>query len=249
MKSRNLSAAEEYGIKKYETELIEAHSRSISVYGPVMDRRSKSAKLRMTLCVLEQWKFFFNLPYSLQQDLTKVRLTQYCTGMARFLLLTPVALLVQNKFDAVVRDYKKGKYLMMTSFSTTIPMTDRSLPSENPHHLQVFTRVWAEVELLISQFRSRLFKLLDSPESAADEIINYLIDLGGNTGEGEDPNWYYLESQYRHILRLLTDEWDGFTEETKNLRNEKVGSTGGVRELREICASVKKDKVSALEGT
>ena len=53
----------------------------------------------------------------------------------------------------------------------------------------------------------------------------------------------------RHILRLLTDEWDGFTEETKNLRNEKVGSTGGVRELREICASVKKDKVSALEGT
>lgn len=43
-----------------------------ALYGPVLERRTKAAKIRVTLSILEQWKFFFNLASSLKEMVRKV---------------------------------------------------------------------------------------------------------------------------------------------------------------------------------
>jgi hypothetical protein len=44
-----------------------------ALYGPVLERRTKAAKLRVALSILEQWKFFFNLASSLKEMVRKVK--------------------------------------------------------------------------------------------------------------------------------------------------------------------------------
>ncbi len=45
---------------------------ALRLYGPMLDRRVKAEKIRLTLSVLEQWKFFFGLPATLQSQFKKV---------------------------------------------------------------------------------------------------------------------------------------------------------------------------------
>jgi len=52
--------------------ILVATNTANSAFGPIMERRTKADRIRLTLNVLEQWKFFFNLPSSLQQHLRKV---------------------------------------------------------------------------------------------------------------------------------------------------------------------------------
>jgi len=42
------------------------------LYGPILDRRNKAEKIRITLNILERWKFFFDLPRKLQECLRLV---------------------------------------------------------------------------------------------------------------------------------------------------------------------------------
>ena len=74
MRTKNLVTYEEYGISPFTAALggflivtAELETKAYNLYGPVLERKSKADKIRIALSILEQWKFFFNLPSSLQK--------------------------------------------------------------------------------------------------------------------------------------------------------------------------------------
>jgi exocyst complex component 2 len=134
------------------------------LYGPVLERRAKADKIRITLSILEQWRFFFNLASSLRD------------------------MIQRGRYDAAVRDYKKGKNMMLYSFwneeskdgnyaatkfgkdSILLPKTYRS----------VFENLWSEVEKVVREFRDELFKslrIMSNPVETQEKIIKYLASF------------------------------------------------------------------------
>jgi hypothetical protein len=51
---------------------IAAMQQASNLYQPIIDRKTKAEKLRSTLNVLDRFKFFFNLPASLDDSIRKV---------------------------------------------------------------------------------------------------------------------------------------------------------------------------------
>src|SRR4051794_32265995 len=47
-------------------------TRAKEVWSPLLDRRDQAERIRMALGMLERWKFFFNLPTSLQESVRRV---------------------------------------------------------------------------------------------------------------------------------------------------------------------------------
>lgn len=179
-----------------------------------MSRRNKAQKLRATLGVLEQWKFFFNLPYTLQEFIRK------------------------GKYDAAVRDYKKGRYLMTTSFGDAVVSGSPTLtvPTSNhggssgatnsnnsgtilpKHHQATFEKVWKEVENDIQVLRTKLYKQLSDfslPMDIQEKALGYLVELDGS----QDPIWFYLDSQFKHIIQLLVEAYDAFVRHLQNVKS------------------------------
>jgi Exocyst complex component Sec5 len=72
MKSKNLISREDYGIAPFLRQLGDLEGEANNLYGPVLERRSKAERIRITLSILEQWKFFFNLASSLKEMIRRV---------------------------------------------------------------------------------------------------------------------------------------------------------------------------------
>ena len=72
MRSKNLISKEDYGIAPFLRQLGGLEAEAHSLYGPVLERRSKADRIRITLSILEQWKFFFNLASSLKEMVRRV---------------------------------------------------------------------------------------------------------------------------------------------------------------------------------
>ncbi|KAJ3046723.1 hypothetical protein HK097_000604, partial [Rhizophlyctis rosea] len=190
MRRQNLISNEDYGITPFANSIDELCRNAPNLYAPMLERRQKAEKIRITLSILEQWKFFFNLPSVLQEYIRK------------------------QTYDAAVRDYKKGKYLMQTSFSSTstapstVPPIITTREKDNTllpqHHRKVFEKVWVEVERIVKGLRDRLFRGLKDvgvSVEVQERHIMYLIDLDSET----DPVWFYLENQYKWICKQLTE--------------------------------------------
>jgi exocyst complex component 2 len=120
--------------------------------------RSKAEKIKFTLSILEQWKFFFNLASSLQEMVKK------------------------GRYDAAVRDYKKGKYLMESSFrvddeNQLFDGADNDVSTLLPKHYQpIFEKLWAAVEQVISDFCDELFislSIMSNPVEHQEKVIGY----------------------------------------------------------------------------
>lgn len=72
MRAKNLISREDYGIAPFLKEAIQMENEAHALYGPVLERRAKADKIRITLSILEQWKFFFNLGSSIREMVRKV---------------------------------------------------------------------------------------------------------------------------------------------------------------------------------
>ncbi|KAK6092905.1 Exocyst complex component S5 [Batrachochytrium dendrobatidis] len=186
MCQKNLVSSSNYGIAPFAKALEELESNANNLYGPVLGRRSNGDKIRITLGILEGWKFFFNLPSSLIDQINK------------------------DKYDGAVRDYKKGKYLMHSSFSDVVQPgkdfrgTKDSSALLPKTHQAVFEKVWNEVERIVGQFRTELFaKLGDSSNSvdAQEKLISYLVDLDSE----KSPIMCFLERQYLWLVDKIKD--------------------------------------------
>ncbi|KAJ3074946.1 hypothetical protein HDU98_009721 [Podochytrium sp. JEL0797] len=225
MKTNNLISSEEKGFAPFTKSLDELSASAKNLYGPMIERKEKADKIRLALSLLDQWKFFFNLPSSLLDSIKK------------------------EKYDAAVRDYNKGKYLMTSSFSTGIneeptpatpvASTQQSRPPTDPKskstleipetptahapstnapdsttssllpeaYRDVFQHVWKEVENITDGFRKKLFHDLRNPDQSLDvqeRVLRYLVDLSPE----QDPVWFYLNNRYETIMNQLTDEYE-----------------------------------------
>ncbi|KAJ3146816.1 hypothetical protein HDU86_008374 [Geranomyces michiganensis] len=197
MKAKNLISSEDYGIAPFDNALDAVHIAATTLYKPLLDRRVQAEKIRSTLAVLSQWKFLFNLPSVLRTCLQK------------------------KKYDALVRDYQKGAYIMQSSFGesqrrSTLASKDKDalLPM---HHQVVFEKVWNEVLDIVKKTKEKLFQRLGEEWTSLEvqeKYLTYLIDLNAEP----DPVYMYLEKQFNWIReRLLL----AYSAHARNLNGER----------------------------
>ena len=189
------------------TFVLDLEGNAFKLYGPVLGRRFNGVKIRTALSILEGWKFFFNLPSSLSDQIRK------------------------GKYENAVRDYKKGKYLMFSSFSPddNAAKEAASKPKDSAtllpkHHRVVFEKVWFEVERIVKTLHEELFaKLADpaQPLELQEKHIGYLIELDCD----RDPVWCFLESQYTCLIDNVVGAYKNYAEKLEGIRvADKKGS-------------------------
>ncbi|KAJ8279896.1 hypothetical protein COCON_G00069620 [Conger conger] len=104
----------------------------------------------------------------------------------------------KGDYDVVINDYEKAKSL----FGNT--------------EVQVFRKVYAEVETRISALRSLLLdKLLETPSTLHDQkrYIRYLSDLHAPG----DPAWQCIVAQHKWILQLMQTSKDNYIKSQRGL--------------------------------
>jgi len=106
IKEQRRDNSEDQATKQFNTKLLNVIDMAKDLYGPILDRRNKAEKIRITLNILERWKFFFDLPRKLQE----------CLRL--------------RKIDNAVKNYKKGKYLIQ-SFTEGNSNSSSSSPIAN----------------------------------------------------------------------------------------------------------------------
>ena len=123
--------------------ISDATTKADAVFLPVLENAEKAAKLRSTLGVFERSKFFFNLPGSLLESIQA------------------------GRYDAALRDYKKGKYLLESRPGQLLP----SAPGSNTDVQQkrIFDKVWGAVEKVMDQMKSTLLNRLKEPSRQLEE--------------------------------------------------------------------------------
>lgn len=69
---------------------------------------------------------------------------------------------LQKRYDAALRDYKKGKFLLETKPGQLLPTPSTTSGSQSgstsisDHQKQIFDKVWTAVEKVMNEFRSTL---------------------------------------------------------------------------------------------
>jgi len=128
IKKKRNNESEEQTTNQFNTKLTSVIDMAKDLYGPILDRRNRAEKIRITLNILERWKFFFDLPRKLQE----------CLRL--------------KKIDNAVKYYKRGKYLIQ-SFTDDVDSSSQVANSSRiPEGQQkVFDEVWSEVNISIKQ--------------------------------------------------------------------------------------------------
>jgi exocyst complex component 2 len=140
-------------------------------------------------------------------------------------LNTSALYLAQGRFDAALRDYKKGKFLLESRPGQLLPIGSSSskdgqtLSAAEQQQKRILDKVWSAVERAINEMRNVLLaQLKDSGKNVEDHektieyvsnkfkksniLINYiriLLELGSS----DEPIWTYFDSQYKHILEQM----------------------------------------------
>ncbi|CAO1633663.1 unnamed protein product [Parajaminaea phylloscopi] len=185
----------DYGVQEIKSILSQASARADQVFTPVLENNLKALKLRSTLGVFERSKFFFNLPGSLAESIDA------------------------GKYDAALRDYNKGKYLLehrpaqLLSFNSTAthgaelgPQAAERQRQQQQQQQRVFRKVWDAVEATMKEMERKLFAALQEPRRPVDEqekTIEVLLELSPK----QDPVAVFLESQHRHIHTLMQSSY------------------------------------------
>ncbi|WFD27281.1 Exocyst complex component S5 [Malassezia nana] len=183
-----LATSSNQGIQGLRTSVVEANSKADAVFRPVLENYVKSMKLRNTLGVFQRSRFFFNLPGSLHEQVES------------------------GHYEAALRDYKKGRYLLESRPGQLLPIQSDANVNGKPPETQlaqqqrIFARVWDAVEEIMYRMQSKLLDILRDPKRTVDEqekCIQVLLELDPLT----DPVAVFLESQYGHIRLLMQNSF------------------------------------------
>ncbi|PKI84021.1 Exocyst complex component S5 [Malassezia vespertilionis] len=172
------------GVRTLRKCITSASSRADQVFRPILENHIKAIKLRNTLGVFQRSHFFFNLPGSLNEFVEA------------------------GNYEAALRDYKKGKYLLETRPGQILPVNTENAAGAAPNEHQlaqqrrIFSIVWDAVEQTMYDMQSRLRAHLQDPQRSVEEqekCIHVLLELDPET----DPIANFLSSQHEHIGSLL----------------------------------------------
>ncbi|WFD31661.1 Exocyst complex component S5 [Malassezia sp. CBS 17886] len=188
-----------YGVQPLRTSIASASSKADDVFRPVLENYVKANKLRGTLGVFQRSHFFFNLPGTLREHVSA------------------------GNYDAALRDYKKGRFLLESRPGQLLP-TDTSAGAPSVEHQaaqqrSIFAKVWDAVEEILVEMQHCLLAHLRDPSRSVEEqekCIEYvaarqrhsprrvLLELDAST----DPAAVFLESQHRHIRSVLRSTFE-----------------------------------------
>jgi exocyst complex component 2 len=137
----------------YVDHLLDAMQKADQIFQPVLENSVKTEKARATLGVFERSKFLFNLPGFLRDHIAI------------------------GKYDAAIRDYKKGKYLMESRTGQFLPSSTGSKNGKDAEtqHRRILEKVWQQVEKVMDDLRNQLLDKLTNaslgtgPSKNADE--------------------------------------------------------------------------------
>jgi len=200
IKSRKRDASDEMGTKQFNTKLSSVIDMAKDLYGPILDRRNKAEKIRITLNILERWKFFFDLPRKLQE----------CLRL--------------RKIDNAVKNYKKGKYLIQSFTDEGDSSSQIANSSRIPEGQQkVFDEVWSEVNITIKQIHEYLYDQLSDPSVPMKIQEKNIFNLVSLDSKG-DPVSFYLNQQFQWNLRHLSSIFTEHVSQMKEIKGEIYGS-------------------------
>ena len=180
-------SAPDEGVEGLRTSVTSANSQADDVFRPVLENYVKSVKLRNTLGVFQRSRFFFNLPGSLHENVEA------------------------GHYEAALRDYLKGKYLLENRPSQILPLQNESntppTESQLAQQRRIFARVWDAVDEIMYDMQGKLVDILRQPNRSVDEqekCFEVLLTLDPTT----DPVAVFLEAQHNHILSLLRSTFE-----------------------------------------
>lgn len=182
MREGLLSEASDHGSRPLRDQLKQAAAKADQVFLPVLENASKAHKLRTTLGVFERSKFFFNLPASLIESVEA------------------------GRYEAVLRDYKKGKFMMESRAGQLLPISapkdSQSAIIAERQQKRILDKVWGTVEKAMGEMRTLLVNQLQEagrPVEDQEKTIEILLELN----MPEDPVWIYFDSQHKFILEQM----------------------------------------------
>ncbi|OSD08742.1 hypothetical protein PYCCODRAFT_1448893 [Trametes coccinea BRFM310] len=186
MKEGILAEQTDYASKPLKDHLKAAAQKADQVFLPVLENAMKAQKLRTTLGVFDRSKFFFNLPSSL------------------------IECIEAGRYEAAMRDYKKGKLLLETRPNQLLPVgtTKDGQPSGSAQQQQkrILDKVWATVEKVMSQMRNDLLAKLQEPSRSVEEQEK-TIEILYEFSTSDDPAWTYFDAQHKHIVQNMRDAY------------------------------------------
>ncbi|KZS97149.1 hypothetical protein SISNIDRAFT_406460 [Sistotremastrum niveocremeum HHB9708] len=177
MKDGLLAEETEYASVPLKEHLKLATQKADQIFLPVLENAAKTEKVRSTLGVFERSKFFFNLPGSLRENVDA------------------------GKYDAALRDYSKGKFLLETKPGQLLSATGEAKKNDEQQK-RILDKVWQQVERVMTSMRTTLLdKLADGTRAVEEQerTIEILLELNGP----EDPVWVYFDNQHQHIMERL----------------------------------------------
>ncbi|KAJ1424917.1 Cullin repeat-like-containing domain superfamily [Sesbania bispinosa] len=141
-----------------------------------------------------------------QAQAEKIRTVQGMLQRFRTLFNLPSTIrgsISKGEYDLAVREYKKAKSIAL------------------PSHIQVgiLKRVLEEVEKVMNEFKSMLFKSMEDPQidlTNLENTVRLLLDLEPES----DPVWHYLNIQNQRIRGLLEKCTLDHEARMENLHNE-----------------------------
>ncbi|KAI0071274.1 hypothetical protein K474DRAFT_1776271 [Panus rudis PR-1116 ss-1] len=227
MREGLLAENNDFGTKPLREHLKASAQKADQVFLPVLENATKAQKLRTTLGVFERSKFFFNLPGSLVESIEA------------------------GRYDAALRDYKKGKFLLESRPGQLLPIgstkDSQAAAAAQQQQKRILDKVWATVEKVMGEMKNQLLAKLQEPSRSVEEqekTLDILMELSTN----EEPVWTYFDSQHKSIMSQMKEAYDKSVDVVKALHEKHDPSLPTPDALTTILSTQLKTCIIALES-
>lgn len=160
--------------------------------------------------------------------------------------LTPI----KGRYDAALRDYKKGKFLLETRPGQILPVGPRDVQGSSAESQQkkILNKVWGTVEKVMGEMKNQLLAKLQEPTRGVDEqektiesvqvhyiecIFDFLPRILLELNPSDDPVWTYLDAQHKYILNHMQEIYLASVEHIRCRR-----ARGWPAKITDPCAAV-----------
>ncbi|KAI0711370.1 exocyst complex component Sec5-domain-containing protein [Earliella scabrosa] len=227
MKEGILAEQTDYASRPLKDHLKAGAQKADQVFLPVLENAMKAQKLRTTLGVFDRSKFFFNLPSTL------------------------VECIEAGRYEAAMRDYKKGKVLLETRPNQLLPVgatkDGQSIESAQQQQKRILDKVWATVERVMSQMRNELLAKLQEPSRSVEEQEK-TIEILYEFSNSDEPAWTYFDSQHKHIMQHMRDTYTAAAKTVQSLNEKAPVSSPDTASLNRELAEQLQVCVQAIEA-
>lgn len=142
---------EHWGVDHLQGMIDDANSKAALIMKPVMESRSKHAKLRTALTLIERNKYLFNLPAAM---LHHVKIHDH---------------------DSLVRDFRRGRDIRDSEDQQSLSDSKEAIDNK-----KVTDRIWSEVKNIVEEYKKEEWKKLANVSADQNYlgVISKLLELG-----------------------------------------------------------------------